>query len=78
MSTHQVAASYFKAHCLKMIDEVQTKHTSILITKRGVPMAEIIPYSLQKEHSLFGWMQGTVQIKDSRILSTDEHWDADE
>jgi prevent-host-death family protein len=35
--------SQFKAHALKILDQVAKTHEEILITKRGKPLAQIIP-----------------------------------
>ena len=36
--------SQFKSHALKILDQVAKKHEIIVITKRGKPLAKIIPY----------------------------------
>ena len=36
--------SKFKATCLSLIDEVSREKKSIVITKHGKPVAEVIPY----------------------------------
>jgi prevent-host-death family protein len=77
MLKEEVPAGYFKAHCLKLINDVQSGNKSMLITKRGVPMAELIPYA---EHPplLFGWMKSTVTLLDTIIDPIDIQWNADE
>jgi prevent-host-death family protein len=39
-----VAAGKFKDLCLKMLDEVAASKTPVVITKRGRPVATLIPY----------------------------------
>jgi prevent-host-death family protein len=39
----KVTASEFKAKCLRLMSEVGTKHESILITKHGQPIAQLVP-----------------------------------
>ena len=39
-----MSASKFKATCLAVLDEVARQKTRIIITKRGKPIAEVIPY----------------------------------
>ena len=39
-----IPAGEFKAHCLKLMDEVQAQRKSIIITKRGKPIAKLVPY----------------------------------
>jgi len=36
--------SQFKAHALKILDQVAKSQESIIITKRGKPLARVIPY----------------------------------
>ena len=39
----QMAAGAFKVHCLAVMNEVQSKRESVLITKRGKPVAKLVP-----------------------------------
>lgn len=41
----QMAAGYFKAHCLAVMDEVHSKRQSVVITKHGKPVAKLVPVS---------------------------------
>jgi prevent-host-death family protein len=38
-----ISVSRFKATCLSVLEQVKTKRKKICITKRGVPIAEIVP-----------------------------------
>jgi prevent-host-death family protein len=38
-----LSVSKFKATCLSVLEEVKTKKKKVCITKRGVPIAEIVP-----------------------------------
>jgi prevent-host-death family protein len=38
-----LSVSKFKATCLSVLEQVKTKRKKICITKRGVPIAEIVP-----------------------------------
>ncbi len=38
-----MAAGAFKVHCLSVMDEVQAKRESVLITKHGKPVAKLVP-----------------------------------
>ena len=38
-----LTVSKFKATCLSVLEEVKTKKKKVRITKRGVPIAEIVP-----------------------------------
>jgi prevent-host-death family protein len=39
----RMAAGSFKIHCLAVMDEVQAKRETVVITKRGEPVAKLIP-----------------------------------
>ena len=74
---HQIAAGEFKAKCLHLLDEVQRYRTEILITKRGRPVARLLPVDEQPP-LLLGRMKGSVQILGDLIAPIDEKWSADE
>ena len=38
-----MAAGSFKIHCLSVMDEVQAKRETVLITKHGKPVAKLVP-----------------------------------
>lgn len=40
-----MAISEFKAHALRVIEEVACNHAPVVITKRGKKTAEIVPYT---------------------------------
>lgn len=76
MQKKKIPASKFKAECLKIIDEVQQKKIHVIITKRNIPVAELVPIEKTKRPS-FGWMKGTGKILGDIIEPIDEIWDAD-
>lgn len=39
----KMAAGYFKAHCLAVMDDVQAKRETVVITKRGKPVVKLLP-----------------------------------
>lgn len=70
-----IQAGKFKAECLKIMDDVQAKKYSIIITKRNKPIAKLVPLE-EEDHSLFGKMKGTAHIKGDLIQPIGEEWDA--
>ena len=44
VSVRTVAAGEFKAKCLQLLDDVREQEISIVVTKRGVPCATLVPY----------------------------------
>jgi prevent-host-death family protein len=74
-----ISASQFKARCLAIMDEVQAKHIAFIITKRGKPVAKLVPVEQEKD-DIFGFFKGkgTIEIKGdivSPILTPDEWGD---
>lgn len=57
----KMAAGEFKVHCLKVMDEVQSKRQSVLITKRGKPVAKLVPVEQEKD-DIFGFYKGKIKI----------------
>lgn len=75
MLQRRMPAGKFKAECLKIMDEVKTKKIHVIITKRNIPVAELVPIE-KKNRPSYGWMKGTAQIKGNIIEPIDEVWDA--
>ena len=64
MKTKTIPAVQFKARCLAIMDEVQAKRQAVVITKRGKPVAKLVPVEQEKD-SIFGFYKGkgTIEIK---------------
>jgi prevent-host-death family protein len=41
----KMAAGAFKTNCLAVMDEVQAKHETVVITKHGKPVVKLVPIS---------------------------------
>ena len=54
-------AGKFKAHCLKVMDQVRARREPVIITKKGVPVAKLVPTGKSRS-DLFGCMAGTAEI----------------
>jgi antitoxin (DNA-binding transcriptional repressor) of toxin-antitoxin stability system len=59
------------------MDEVAETRESIVITKRGQPVCQLIPYR-PKPRTLFGVSRETLVIKGDIISSLDVAWEAAE
>ena len=66
-------ASKFKEQCLSVLDHLSPE--GIVITKRGKPVAKLIPLSSDCA-SLIGSMKAKIRIRGD-IYSTGLHWDAE-
>jgi prevent-host-death family protein len=56
-----IAAGEFKARCLQVMEDVRTKRTPVLITKRGKPLAKLVPPD-DKPLDIFGCLAGKIEI----------------
>ena len=71
-----LAASELKAKCLRLLDQVEKDGENIVITKRGRPVAKVVPISLQKR-SLRGSWKGLVKIKGDIVhFDSGEDWES--
>ncbi len=54
MLRKRIPAGKFKAECLRIMDDVQKKKIHIIITKRNIPVAEMVPIEEKKKIALAG------------------------
>ena len=59
--TRTMPAGVFKARCLAVMDEVQKKRESVVITKHGKPVAKLVPVG-PPDDDFFGFMKGKMKI----------------
>jgi prevent-host-death family protein len=53
----KMAAGTFKANCLAVMDEVQAKHETVVITKRGKPVAKLVPLDTETDE-IYNFLTG--------------------
>lgn len=68
-----ISAARFKEQCLAILDQVDDE--GIVITKRGRPVAKLIPIRAASGE-LIGSLKGRVRINGD-VLSTGLRWDAE-
>ena len=73
-----VAAGKFKAHCLELMRDVETTRREVVITKRGKPVAKLVPMDRAPRRRVLGCMKGTVTILGDIVAPTGEKWEANE
>ena len=73
--TREIAAGEFKARCLALMDELQERGGEYIITKRGVPVAKLVPVRVERR-PLLGSMKGTLRTLGDIVSPLDEPWDA--
>jgi len=56
----QIGAGAFKQRCLAIIDEVAKTHRPVTISKRGKPMARLVPLveDVEQERSILARLRG--------------------
>ncbi len=69
-----IGAGEFKAKCLQILDNVATQREPLVITKRGKPVAKLVP--IPAEGELFGALAGSVLSESDIVAPVDAHWDA--
>ena len=56
-----VAAGVFKTNCPAIMDEVQAKRETVVITKHGRPVAKLVPVDTRVDE-IFGFFKGRGSI----------------
>jgi prevent-host-death family protein len=56
-----MSAGEFKSRCLKVMDQVRTTRQPVVITKRGRPVAKLVPLDTRGD-DIFGCLKGVVEI----------------
>ncbi len=69
-----IGAGEFKAKCLQLLDEVAAHREPLVITKRGKPVARLVP--MPPEAQLFGALAGSVLGEGDIVAPVDAEWDA--
>jgi len=74
--TKQVKTSDFEAKCLALIDEVAATGETIVLTKNGQPVVDLVPHVSIEKKSPFGIWKGDVEIIGDIVSPIDVEWDA--
>jgi len=73
----EIKAAEFKAKCLELMDAVARTGDSIVITKRGVPVARLVPAAEHAE-SIFGFAKGSFEETGDILSPVAPEWRPDE
>ena len=78
MKTKTMPAGLFKSKCLAVMDEVQTKCETVIITKHGKPVAKLVPVDSDRD-DFYGSMQGKITIVGDIVgpVIPEEQWNLD-
>ena len=71
-----VAASKAKAQLLTLLDNVDRKREPVIITKRGRPIARLVPIEPRRPADIFGCMKGTFRITGDVVGPEPDTWEA--
>ena len=64
-------AGEFKAKCLALLDEVEAQGSTIVITKRGRPVARVVPLARAR-----GSLRGSLLHEEDLLSPVDVEWEA--
>lgn len=71
--TRSIPAGEFKAKCLALLDEVRDQHEEIIVTKRGKPVAKLVPIENHGRPSLAHMVRFMGDVESP----IDVEWEAD-
>lgn len=57
----KIAAGEFKARCLTLMDDVHSTREPLIITKRGKPVAKLVPAD-DAEREFIGRLKGVIRV----------------
>ena len=71
----KMAAGTFKVHCLSVMDEVQAKRESVVITKHGKPVAKLVPADIDAD-DIYNFLAGKGAITGDVVSPalSDKEW----
>jgi len=71
----KMAAGQFKIHCLTVMDEVQAKRKTVVITKHGKPVAKLVPVDKDAD-DIYGFLAGKGEVTGDVVSPalTSEDW----
>lgn len=75
-SQNTISVTKFRSHCLSLFDEVADKKITIVVMKRGTPLAKIVP-SESPSARLFGALKGSTTTIADITKPLDVIWNAD-
>lgn len=68
-----IGAAEFKARCLALLDEVRETRETVVVTKRGRPVARLVPSEGPGRKPL----RGSVRVRGDIVAPLGQKWDAE-
>jgi prevent-host-death family protein len=72
-----MSAAEFKTHCLRVMDEVRRRREPVVVTKKGVPVAKLVPAD-EPPAEIFNALKGRIEIVGDIVspVVPAEEWEA--
>lgn len=74
VTTRSISTSELKTHCAEVVQDVASNRVEVLITKRGKPVAKLVP--IEAPTSLFGFAKGSITILGDIVNPIDVEWES--
>ena len=71
-----VTASELRSKLFALLDQVERTRMKLVITKRGKPVAELVPHKAAPTRNLIGALKGRGEIVGDIISPIDVTWEA--
>ena len=69
----RMAAGLFKVHCLAVMDEVQFKRETVVVTKRGKPVVKLVPAD-QETDDIYQFLRGKGAVAGDVVSPAIDDW----
>jgi prevent-host-death family protein len=76
MAKRTMSAAEFRADCMRVLDAVAAARTEVIVTKRGKPVARVVPIVEPTVRARYGALRSITKVVDDgdELLSTDVAW----
>jgi len=71
----QIPAAEFKARCLTLMEDVRSTKQPLVITKRGKPVAKLVPVDEPKD-DFIGRLKGVFEVVGELDTDPLENWES--
>jgi prevent-host-death family protein len=72
---NEISAAAFKAQCLALMEDVRTTRRPLVITKRGKPVAKLVPID-EPEDEFIGRLKGVFEVVGDLDADPPEEWES--